>query len=72
MSELHDLTAEQIETLFTAADAQGEAHAWIELCATQGSLTLQRLESLARCMPSPRPQAPTMLEDERLDAGEEA
>ena len=47
MPEVHDLTPEQIDALFTHADMVAEAHAWVELCATQGHATLARQDSLA-------------------------
>ena len=68
MPELHDLTAEQIETLFTAADAQGEAHAWIELCATQGQAALRHQDAIADA--AARWSLTTVPKEEWLDAGE--
>ena len=47
MPDLHNLTPEQIDALFTHADAVAEAHAWVELCATQGQMALARQDSLA-------------------------
>ena len=68
MPELHDLTAEQIEALFTAANSEAEAHAWVELCATQGQKALRHQDEMAehaaRWGLTPVPT------EERLDAGE--
>ena len=47
MPDLETLTPEQIEALFTAADSEAEAHAWVELCATQGQMTLRRQDAMA-------------------------
>ena len=68
MPEVHDLTPEQIEALFTHADLVAEAHAWVELCATQGQATLARQESLAD--QAARWWGRTAPTEERLDASE--
>ena len=68
MPELHDLTVEQIEALFTHADLIGEAHAWVELCATQGQMTLRRQDAMAE--QAARWWLPLVPTEERLDAGD--